>query len=140
MARPILYLDVDGPLNPYPAKPERRPPGYETHRLKPESWVARHPGTPRAHVKPLRVWLNPGHGDRLRELSEHSDLAWATTWAEEANILIGPHIEKITRPTVWPWRLNGQILVEDAKPVYPGAATTYPRSPAVFWPRLSDTE
>lgn len=30
MHRPVLYLDVDGPLNPYAAKPERRPESYAT--------------------------------------------------------------------------------------------------------------
>lgn len=45
--RPLLYLDVDGPLNPYAAKPERRPEGYTTHRMKPEGWLAQHPGLPR---------------------------------------------------------------------------------------------
>lgn len=43
MNRPLLYLDVDGPLNPYAAKPHRRPAGYATHRMKPEGWIAQHP-------------------------------------------------------------------------------------------------
>ena len=46
MSRPLLYIDVDGPLNPYAAEPERRPAGYSTHRMKPEGWIAQHPGTP----------------------------------------------------------------------------------------------
>lgn len=88
--RPLLYLDVDGPLNPYAAKPERRPVGYTTHRMKPEGWIAQHPGEPRAYVKPLRVWLNPDHGRRLLELGEVFDLVWATTWGPEANTFISP--------------------------------------------------
>jgi hypothetical protein len=31
--RPLLFLDVDGPLNPYAAQPERRPDGYVTLRV-----------------------------------------------------------------------------------------------------------
>jgi hypothetical protein len=88
--RPLLYLDVDGPLNPYAAKPERRPDGYATHRMKPEGWLARHGDTPAHRVRPLRVWLNAGHGDRLRALGELYDLVWATTWGAEANTFIAP--------------------------------------------------
>ncbi|WP_367139226.1 MULTISPECIES: alpha/beta fold hydrolase [Streptomyces] len=31
---------MDGPLNPYAAKPHRRPEGYETHRLLTPGWDA----------------------------------------------------------------------------------------------------
>ncbi|MFE5921525.1 hypothetical protein [Streptomyces sp. NPDC056468] len=88
--RPLLYLDVDGPLNPYAAKPERRPDGYSTHRMKPEGRLARHGDTPAYRVRPLRVWLNADHGQRLLELGELYDLAWATTWGAEANTFISP--------------------------------------------------
>lgn len=87
--KPILFLDVDGPLNPYAAKPHRRPEGYTTHRLNPLTddgvtrWTAH-------HKHPLRVWLNPSHGPALMSLG--FDLVWATTWENEANELIGPHI------------------------------------------------
>lgn len=30
---PLLFLDVDGPLNPYAAQQERRPEGYTTLRV-----------------------------------------------------------------------------------------------------------
>ncbi|XHM62750.1 HAD domain-containing protein [Streptomyces nigra] len=77
--RPLLYLDVDGPLNPYAAKPHRRPDGYTTHRMKPESWVARHRYTP-AHR-----------------------LVWATTWGAEANTFIAPVLGLPDLPVVeWP--------------------------------------
>ncbi|MFE3116889.1 hypothetical protein [Streptomyces niveus] len=103
MSRPLLYIDVDGPLNPYAAKPERRPAGYSTHRMKPEGWIAQHPGTPAAQVKPLRVWLNTDHGRRLLELAERYDLVWATTWGEEANEFIGPVLGLPPLPAVeWP--------------------------------------
>ncbi|KUO20963.1 HAD domain-containing protein [Streptomyces dysideae] len=103
MSRPLLYLDVDGPLNPYAAKPTRRPAGYSTHRMKPDGWIAQHHGTPRAFVKPLRVWLNAGHGRRLLELGERYDLVWATTWGTDANAFIAPVVGLPELPVVeWP--------------------------------------
>lgn len=85
--RPLLLLDVDGPLNPCDAPPHRRPAGYETHRLKPDVWIAQHAGLPEHRVKPLRVWLNPAHGPALQALP--FDLVWATTWEHDANEWIG---------------------------------------------------
>ncbi|MGW1213235.1 hypothetical protein ACWD5F_26810 [Streptomyces sp. NPDC002499] len=76
MSRPLLFLDVDGPLNPYAAQPERRPEGYTTLRVSLESG------------RRLRVWLNPAHGAALLALDY--DLCWATTWMETANRWIGP--------------------------------------------------
>ncbi|MFJ9352320.1 hypothetical protein [Streptomyces sp. NPDC101237] len=76
MSRPLLFLDVDGPLNPFAAQPERRPEGYTTIR------AAVRPGSP------LRVWLNPSHGPALLALGY--DLCWATTWTAEANRWIAP--------------------------------------------------
>ncbi|MEU9474833.1 hypothetical protein [Streptomyces sp. NPDC048191] len=76
MRRPLLFLDVDGPLNPYAAKPERRPEGYTTIRV------------PLAPRRPLRVWLNPAHGPALLRLGY--DLCWATSWMAEANVWIAP--------------------------------------------------
>ncbi|MFD6222128.1 HAD domain-containing protein [Nocardia asteroides] len=89
-ARPLLYLDVDGPLNPFAAKPERRPAGYRTHRMTPPSWVAQHRDTPTHRTRPLRVWLDPAHGPALLALAEYFDLWWATTWEHDANTHIGP--------------------------------------------------
>lgn len=78
VSRPLLFLDVDGPLNPWAAKPERRPDGYTTIR------VALQPG------RALRVWLNPSHGAALLGLDY--DLCWATTWMDAANRWIAPVI------------------------------------------------
>ncbi|MFC4501914.1 MULTISPECIES: hypothetical protein [Streptomyces] len=64
------------PLNPYAAKPTKRPAGYTTIR------ASVRPG------RPLRVWLNPGHGAALLDLPY--ELCWATTWMAEANRWIGP--------------------------------------------------
>ncbi|MFE0508638.1 hypothetical protein [Streptomyces sp. NPDC058964] len=76
MSRPLLFLDVDGPLNPYAAQPERCPEGYTT------IGAALRPG------RPLRLWLNPGHGPALLRLGY--DLCWATTWMDAANRWIAP--------------------------------------------------
>ncbi|MET7439076.1 hypothetical protein ACWERY_12160 [Streptomyces sp. NPDC004082] len=76
MSRPLLFLDVDGPLNPYAAGPRRPPEGYTT------ILVALRPG------RPLRVWLHPGHGRALLGLG--FDLCWATTWMDAANRWIAP--------------------------------------------------
>ncbi|MGW6916344.1 hypothetical protein ACWGB8_21345 [Kitasatospora sp. NPDC054939] len=92
--RPLLLVDVDGPLNPYAAKPHRRPEGYGTHRLTTPQWKTaerRWPdewGLPNKPVKPLRVWLNPDHGPALAGLP--FDLVWAATWEQEANDFLAP--------------------------------------------------
>ncbi|WP_394621607.1 HAD domain-containing protein [Lentzea sp. JNUCC 0626] len=81
MPRPAILLDVDGPLNPFLAKPTRRPAGYTTHRIRPHGFF-----------RPLRVWLDPSHGPWLLSLAAavDADLVWATTWEHEANEFIGP--------------------------------------------------
>ncbi|MEU3839305.1 HAD domain-containing protein [Streptomyces sp. NPDC028635] len=90
----MLLVDVDGPLNPYAAKPHRRPAGYRTHRLLTPRWEASERrrlaewGLQDKPVKPLRVWLDPRHGAALGALP--FDLVWATTWEEEANAFIAP--------------------------------------------------
>ncbi|MFI9386877.1 hypothetical protein [Kutzneria sp. NPDC052558] len=100
-SRPVLLLDVDGPLNPYMAKAHRRPAGYSTYRTKPRSWIAANPHRPAAFVRPLRVWLNVDHGARL--LSLPYDLVWATTWKDEANEWIGPPLHLPELPWLdWP--------------------------------------
>ncbi|MFD4902783.1 hypothetical protein [Streptomyces sp. NPDC058411] len=92
--RPLLLLDVDGPLNPYAASPQRRPAGYSTHRMRPTGWE-------NPWDKPLRVWLNHGHGADLLALPY--ELVWATTWKSEANDWIGPHLGLPALPFVdWP--------------------------------------
>jgi hypothetical protein len=84
MSRTLLFLDVDGPLNPYAAKPSKRPEGYVTLRVPREAA----PGVRLTREKPLRVWLNPAHGPALLALDY--DLCWATTWMNLANTWIGP--------------------------------------------------
>ncbi|MFD9307973.1 HAD domain-containing protein [Streptomyces sp. NPDC060048] len=95
--KPLLLIDVDGPLNPYAAKPQSRPAGYSTHRMRPTGWTAAE------SPKPLRVWLNHGHGARLLALADSYELVWATTWKDEANDWIGPHLGLPRLPFIdWP--------------------------------------
>jgi len=89
--KPLLFLDVDGVLNPFAAKPSRRPEGYGTHRMRPSGWDL-------PWQKPLRVWLNPSHGPCLIALP--FELVWATTWGAEANEWIAPHIGLPELPAV----------------------------------------
>ncbi|BFV56733.1 hypothetical protein KCMC57_up18370 [Kitasatospora sp. CMC57] len=109
MPRPLLLLDVDGPLNPYNAKPHRRPEGYLTHRVRPASWIARQvkwQQRPAACVRPLRLWLNPEHGQALIALPY--DLVWCTTWTDEANTWISPLLGLPQLPYVdWPSMHHG---------------------------------
>ncbi len=87
MPRPLLFLDVDGPLNPYAAKAQRRPEGYTTLRVPLSDEDGRGGGYgPRR--RPLRVWLNPEHGPALLALG--CELIWATTWMADANRWISP--------------------------------------------------
>lgn len=102
--KPMLLVDVDGPLNPYAAKPHARPEGYETHRLLTPRWEAAERrrltewGLPNKRVKPLRVWLNPEHGAALAALP--FELVWATTWEEEANDFVAPVLGLPTLPFI----------------------------------------
>ena len=93
MDKPILFLDVDGPLNPWDNKLTQRPEGYVTHRTRPANTVWAD-----TRNKPLRVWLNPLHGPELLKLSY--ELVWATTWVGEANVWIGPHVGLPQLPVV----------------------------------------
>jgi hypothetical protein len=88
----LLLLDVDGPLNPYAARPHRRPAGYETFRRTTRGgWFS---GEDVRRYKGIRVWLRPEHGPWLLALASRTglELTWATTWEHEANEHIGPSI------------------------------------------------
>ncbi|MFG2616193.1 HAD domain-containing protein [Streptomyces sp. NPDC048507] len=67
--RPLLFLDVDGPLIPF---------GGTGHPA----------GDATGH--PLLARLDPAHGPRLLALP--CELVWATTWGDEANEVIAPRI------------------------------------------------
>ncbi|TDD83396.1 HAD domain-containing protein [Actinomadura rubrisoli] len=68
--RPVLYIDVDGVLNPDAPRDAARFGEHTAGRFT--------------------VRINPEHGDWLRELADRFDLVWATTWEAHANRYIGP--------------------------------------------------
>ncbi|GLW47668.1 hypothetical protein Stsp02_33300 [Streptomyces sp. NBRC 14336] len=87
--RPLLLLDVDGPLNPFRAVFARHR-GYVTRRVHPPSWANRQPPGSWRLRRGLPVRLHPGHGARLQSLPY--ELTWATTWMHEANEYVAPVI------------------------------------------------
>jgi hypothetical protein len=87
--RPLLLLDVDGPLAPH------RAPGLLT-------------GYQRHHItEGDRAWdvqLNREHGVLLQGMTDVFDLVWATGWEHGANRLLAPRIGLPELPTItWPW-------------------------------------
>jgi hypothetical protein len=74
--KPLLLIDVDGVLNPWVRGGDPIPEGYITHRVGGQI-----------------VLLADHHGEWLRELADHFDLAWVTTWEAEADALIAPIID-----------------------------------------------
>ncbi|WP_404953410.1 HAD domain-containing protein [Streptomyces sp. 147326] len=86
--RPVLFLDVDGPLIPFGATGH-----YPTYQTAAESAGG--------DAHPLLTRIDPQHGLRLTALS--CDLVWATTWMADANALIAPRISLPHLPVViWP--------------------------------------
>ncbi|MFE6126766.1 hypothetical protein ACFQ6Q_00615 [Streptomyces sp. NPDC056437] len=104
--RPLLLIDVDGPLNPHAANPNKRPHGYVTHRMRPTGWDS-------PHRKPLRVWLNRTHGPALMALPYQ--LVWATAWEAEANEWIGPHLGLPELPHI-DWPQPGERIADPSIP------------------------
>ncbi|MEU5624416.1 hypothetical protein [Streptomyces tendae] len=86
--RPLLFIDVDGPLIPFGSSA-----GH------PE--VAAASTTTVDQGNPLLARLDPGIGPRLMALG--CQLVWATTWMEEANEVIAPRIGLPRLPVLeWP--------------------------------------
>ncbi|MEY9845593.1 hypothetical protein ABH940_002671 [Streptacidiphilus sp. BW17] len=85
--RPLLFLDVDGPLIPFGAVGH---PTYPTNN-EPAGSAS----------NPLLARINPGLGPRLSALP--CELVWATTWMSDANECIAPHLGLPELPVViWP--------------------------------------
>ncbi|KAB1913148.1 HAD domain-containing protein [Micromonospora sp. AMSO31t] len=82
---PLLFLDVDGPLIPFKARPLDR--------------AVAQPFDDRGN--PLLDRLDPEDGPRLLALG--CELVWATTWMAEANEVISPRLGLPDLPVVeWP--------------------------------------
>lgn len=80
--KPLLLLDVDGVLSPFPNTPE----GFSEYRL--------------FHGEEEPVRLSPRHGDWLRELAAVFDIAWASGWGEAANELLCPIFDLPPLPVI----------------------------------------
>jgi hypothetical protein len=78
--KPVILLDVDGPLNPWSAR-QGLPEGFTEHLTHPMGWET---------GKPLKVRLRATDGPELMKLG--CEIIWATAWEEDANKWIGPHI------------------------------------------------
>ena len=90
--RPLLFLDVDGPLIPFGESPLRYPDGYPAYQAGHELKTA---------SNPLLTRIDPGHGPRLMAL--RCELVWATTWMNDANECISPRIGlPHLRAVIWP--------------------------------------
>jgi hypothetical protein len=89
--RPLVFLDVDGPLIPFKARPagRRRPLGGAV--MQPLDGTG----------NPLLDRLDPDDGRRLLALG--CQLIWATTWMAEANEVVSPRLGLPDLPVVeWP--------------------------------------
>ncbi|MFJ7272060.1 hypothetical protein ACIQV3_36450 [Streptomyces sp. NPDC099050] len=86
--RPLLFLDVDGPLIPFGS-----PHGHSVHAA---------PGTADpSGCHPLLARADPALGPRLAALP--CELVWATTWGEDANLCLSPRLGLPALPVVeWP--------------------------------------
>jgi hypothetical protein len=73
--RPLLFLDVDGPLIPFGL-----PPGQ----------YATYPDPRDDGSNPILARINPAHGACLAALP--CELVWATTWGQDANEQIAPRL------------------------------------------------
>ncbi|MEV6601524.1 HAD domain-containing protein [Actinoplanes sp. NPDC051346] len=83
---PVIFLDVDGPLIPFRARP--------LGQVIPPT-LANDTGNP------LLDRINPEDGRRLLELG--CGLVWATTWGQEANEVVSPRLGLPPLPVVeWP--------------------------------------
>jgi hypothetical protein len=89
VVRALVLVDVDGVLSPFAAKV--KPDGFVEHKFRLAGWSRR---------RPLRMWLNPGHGQALLAAAGDAELVWATSWEHQANTMMGPAIGLPVLPVI----------------------------------------
>lgn len=87
-ARPLAFLDVDGVLNHFVSADLAESRGLRRITFVPQSLPVE-----------FTVILDPADRDRVLRLARHFELAWGTTWEEDAPRLIAP---QLGLPTTWP--------------------------------------
>jgi hypothetical protein len=100
--RPLLLLDVDGPLNPYAAS--RRWLDGSDYRKRDITVT---------DGRTFPVWLDKSHGPLLLDLAETAglELVWCTTWEHMANTEIGPRIGLPELPVIeFPRKFSGTMI------------------------------
>ena len=86
--KPFVFLDVDGVLNPYAAKPNRRPEGYSTFYLTADNVAL----SKKQRRSDIRVWINAAHGAHITALQDHGEVVWATAWEDLGNSILAPRL------------------------------------------------
>lgn len=106
MSDGLLFVGVDGVLNPYDVPRGADLPGYETYYRKREWNPGGYVQPTRWGVGPIergtRVMLNPAHGQMLLDVATRWDLelAWASWWGDDAPALIAPVLGLPAMPVV----------------------------------------
>ncbi len=84
MARPLLFLDVDGVL----ALRGHAEDGFAEHEVR------------SSHGDVHTVLLNPQHGRWINALAKRFEIVWATGWEHDAPRLLGPLLDIPRFPVV----------------------------------------
>lgn len=89
--KPLLLIDVDGPLNPFNASNRKAEAfGYRAYQTNPLTEDGRY--WKDAFGYTLKVRLKREHGEELLKLADVFELVWATAWEHDANVWIAPKI------------------------------------------------
>lgn len=80
--KPLLLLDVDGPINPFSAR-------WHRERRAKDAWSF---FDYEVDGRTFKVATSTQMGEWLLAMTDVVDLAWATTWNELANVEIGPRL------------------------------------------------
>lgn len=105
--KPIIFLDIDGVLNPFSEPRFLKPLGFSQHNV-----LSLETG------RKYKMWLNPLHGEWLKSLN--ADLVWATTWDHDA-YRIGSRIGLSELPIA----LTEMFILEEGDSRFSGSCGTF---------------